>query len=212
MLIRPKNPYHHFRIAVGVSLLILLVFVIILLIYGKTDSFLLINGAHNSKLDFVMPYVTWLGDGLIYVPMVLYCLVFNRKFLVPAIFSIIICTVLTQGMKRYIFPDELRPFSLEEKQITIHKIEGVHMNKQHSFPSGHTSTAFTTALLLTAVLRRRVWAYVLPFLAFLVGYSRIYLAQHYLTDVSAGLFIGIVSAYLALLLYESLMPKKEQHI
>src|SRR5687768_17370105 len=158
-----------------------------LYVYGKTNSFILINGTYNKEMDQFFRYVTVLGDGLIYVPLVVYCILFNRKFLLPVIFAIIICTFLTHFLKRVVFPNELRPVSLEIEKVIIHKVEGVPMNKRHSFPSGHTSTAFTLALMLVHTLRRKIWAFVLPLIALMVGYSRVYLAQHFVTDVMAGM-------------------------
>jgi len=101
-----------------------------------------------------------------------------------------------------VFPDELRPFSLEMQRLVVHKVKNVTLLEQHSFPSGHTSTAFTMALLLSSVMSNRLWAYLLPMLAFFVGYSRIYLAQHFPTDVCAGIIIGLLTSYLSLLIYE----------
>ncbi len=190
-----------------VSFLLVLTVVLLLLVMGKVDAFILINSAYSVPLDFFFQYVTLLGDGLIYIPIALYSFFYNRKFLVPLIASIVICTLITHFFKRVVFPGELRPFSLELQKIIIHKVEGVPLHRQHSFPSGHTSTAFTMALLLASVLRQRIWAYVLPLIAFGVGYSRIYLAQHFPTDVCAGMLIGIVSAYLSLLIYEAWLRK-----
>ncbi len=198
-----QNPHSYFRTAVAVSFFLILAVVLFLFIYGKTGSFVVINGNYNVALDYLFQYVTVLGDGLIYIPIVLYCLLFNRKFLVPVLAGIIICTVLTHLLKRVIFPDELRPFSLEAQNIIIHRIEGVPMRRMHSFPSGHTSTAFSMALLLASVMNKKIWAFILPLIAFFVGYSRVYLAQHFVTDVCAGMAIGIVSAYLSLLIYDA---------
>jgi membrane-associated phospholipid phosphatase len=185
--------------------------IVILLIYGKRDAFILVNSANSSSFDYFFQYVTVLGDGLIYIPIVLYCLLFNRQFLVPVVAGIIICTVLTHFFKRVVFPNELRPFSLEIEKIIIHKVKDVPLLRQHSFPSGHTSTAFSMALLLTYVLQRRIWSIVLPLLAFFVGYSRVYLAQHFPTDVCAGMAIGIVTAWLSLLIYDAWIGKYGKH-
>jgi membrane-associated phospholipid phosphatase len=206
-----QNPHSYFRTAVAVSFILILTVAIFLFIYGKNGSFVIINGNYNVALDHLFQYVTVLGDGLIYVPIVLYCILFNRQFLVPVLAGIIICTLLTHLLKRVIFPDELRPFSLEAQNIIIHKIEGVPMRRMHSFPSGHTSTAFTMALLLSSVMKKKIWAFVLPVIAFFVGYSRVYLAQHFATDVCAGMVIGIVSAYLSLLIYDAWRRKYGKH-
>lgn len=202
MELKSHTRHEHFRIAVITSITFIVVFALFLIIYGKKDSFVLINGFYDPKLDYFFQYVTYLGDGLIYIPIVVYCLFWNQKYLVPVIAGIIICTILTHFLKRVVFPDELRPISLEVEKVIIHKVEGVPVHRQHSFPSGHTSTAFTVALLLVSVMKRKIWAYILPMIAFLVGYSRVYLAQHFVTDVTVGMLIGIISAYLALLIYD----------
>jgi membrane-associated phospholipid phosphatase len=132
----------------------------------------------------------------------LYCLFFNKHYLVTVFCGIIICTVITQVMKLYVFPEDLRPLSLQAQKIFIHTVPDVRVHRNHSFPSGHTSTAFTMALLLAEVIKKRAWSFILPVLAMLVGYSRVYLAQHFVTDVMAGMTIGMVSAYLSLLIYD----------
>ena len=202
------NPRSNFRISVGDSALFVVLVGIVLIILGKRETFITVNGYYNQQLDYFFQYVTFLGDGLIYIPIVIYSLLFNRKFLVPVLAGIIICTIITQFLKNVVFPDQLRPLSLEIEKIFIHKVQGVPLHRRHSFPSGHTSTAFTMALLLCSILKNKVWAFVLPLIAFLVGYSRVYLAQHFPTDVCAGMVVGIVSAYLSLLIYDAYFKRQ----
>lgn len=200
----------HFRIAVAVSLSLLIAVVIFLLTYGKQQSFIIINSYNGESLDAFFKWATYLGDGLIYVPIVLYCLFFNRNFLIAVIAGIVICTFLTHFLKRVVFPDELRPISLEIENVVIHKIKGVTVHREHSFPSGHTSTAFSMALLLSTIMRNRIWAFLLPLIAFIVGYSRVYLSQHFVTDVCAGMTIGIITAFLSLLIYRKYMKRNKK--
>jgi undecaprenyl-diphosphatase len=67
----------------------------------------------------------------------------------------------------------------------------------HSFPSGHTSIAFATATSLTLLSKK--WYIGVPVFAWAsaVGYSRLYLGQHYPSDVAAGALVGAASAYAA---------------
>ncbi len=92
-----------------------------------------------------------------------------------------------------------------------------HMSsKSLSFPSGHTSSAFTFALALTLTLKNK-WASIGSFVfAFLMGVSRIYVGVHYPTDVIAGAFVGLVYAVIGYFifskLYEAVYPKIEAAI
>ena len=67
-------------------------------------------------------------------------------------------------------------------------------SKYHSFPSGHVdaSIGFFGVLLLA---RRRIGLACLP-IPILIGFSRLYLGAHYLSDVVCAAVLGIVSAIL----------------
>lgn len=77
----------------------------------------------------------------------------------------------------------------------------------NSFPSGHTSMAFSTAT--TLLLTTEKWYYAAPAYAWAmgVGYSRIYLGQHYPSDVIAGAIVGAGSAYLTHVLNKKWLHK-----
>lgn len=60
---------------------------------------------------------------------------------------------------------------------------------KHSLPSGHTSAAFSTATVLTSFygVKAAIPSYLL---ASLVGFSRMDINKHFLTDVLAGAILG----------------------
>lgn len=69
----------------------------------------------------------------------------------------------------------------------------VYVLQNLSFPSGHSANAFATATVLTSVAGLGY----LPFaVAALVAFSRVYLGQHFLTDVLVGSGIGMIVALL----------------
>ena len=68
-------------------------------------------------------------------------------------------------------------------------------NLNRSFPSGHTTNAFTTATVWVMQYRDKKWVpYVAYGLATLVGMSRIYHNAHWASDVITGAAVGYGSA------------------
>jgi undecaprenyl-diphosphatase len=79
-------------------------------------------------------------------------------------------------------------------------------SKYHAFPSGHmaASTAFFAVLLLA---NWRIGIFCLP-IPLLIGFARMYIAAHYLSDVVCGAVLGILSA---LLVWHCLLPPIRDH-
>ena len=71
-----------------------------------------------------------------------------------------------------------------------------------SFPSGHTSTSFACAYVISRLAPRlTVFVFVL---AALIGFSRVYVGVHYPLDVLAGAVLGVVVAKALLTLLAAL--------
>ena len=96
--------------------------------------------------------------------------------------------VLTQALKYSI--NRPRP------HMTYPDIYAYGTETTLSFPSGHTSLAFSTATALC--LKYPKWYVIIPssLWACSVGYSRMNLGMHYPSDVLAGAIVGIGSAYI----------------
>jgi undecaprenyl-diphosphatase len=68
----------------------------------------------------------------------------------------------------------------------------------NSFPSGHATTVFALAAALALFFPR--WRMPLAGFATVVGLSRIIVGAHYLSDVMAGAYVGIMTVFLLVLL------------
>ena len=104
-----------------------------------------------------------------------------------------------------IWDDESKPFSQFAKTMGVsllvtHGLKRL-INKprpnggKYSFPSGHTSSAFTGAAFIQ---KRYGWELGIPayIIASYVGWTRIHANKHDTWDVFGGAVIGVVSAYL----------------
>jgi membrane-associated phospholipid phosphatase len=102
--------------------------------------------------------------------------------------------------------------------------QGVSMHHSNSFPSGHASTFFMFCTCLVIIqachYRRRnslqnqrtkiqfnAALLVLLVLAAVGAYSRVYLSQHFLSDVCVGSIIGFITPFLMYHLLWNKIPK-----
>lgn len=74
-------------------------------------------------------------------------------------------------------------------------ISAVYQPSTYSFPSGHSSSAFSTAVSLSRAYPK--WYVIAPSLlwAGTVSYSRMYLGVHYPSDVATGALLGTGAAF-----------------
>lgn len=152
----------------------------------------------NAPVDFFFRGVTHAGDGALWLVIYLLLLIFFRQqtaSILPLLISgeliasaLVIC--LRYATRRHRPDPRYRTFALTPWN-------------RYSFPSHHSLRVFFLATLVG-----RAHPAFLPFflgLALIVGFSRIYLSKHYLSDVVTGAGIGVLIAMLVTLL-PAIMP------
>jgi len=163
----------------------------------KAESFLWINNSHNRFLDFFMPPVTFLGDGIFAVIISILMILYKIRYSIFLFLSYLLSGLFVQLLKRLIFSDFLRPVAyFRELGIEIYTLPGIEIPNHYSFPSGHTATAFALYLGISFFVRSWYWKLALLILAMIAGFSRIYLAMHFPVDVIAGSLIGVLVTFI----------------
>lgn len=176
-------PYLALLLAVG----------IVLVATPKHTAFFWINGHHTPFFDqFFRPF-TNVGDGVFYVVVTLGLLFVRFRWALLSFIGFAVTSLAAQLGKHLIFTGHPRPFRYFSEHAgfpPLHLVEGVVMGTLKSFPSGHSTSAFSVFLLLTLVVKDKRWGVLLLLLAALAAYSRVYLAQHFVEDVFAGSILG----------------------
>lgn len=156
-----------------------------------SDAFFLTIFNRNIKcksLDILMPVATYIGSSAFMAVLCIFLFLDPDPVLhstgIKCAAALITSGLFVQIVKRSV--NRIRPF-LKFTNLNIRKI-GID---EYSFPSGHTTAAFTAAVMLSLCLP---YSYAFMSVACLVGISRMYLGVHYPTDVMAGVFIGTITS------------------
>ena len=154
----------------------------------------------ESILHFVNDWPDWLEPimwvlqqvGVIGLPVITAAVIyfFTRKWQLALPFLLIV--PLKLGIEKAIVKqlvERTRPFDSVGPEINVRgpAFGGL------SFPSGHTTTAFSVAVLLAAILPPR-WRIIPVVWAFIVAIVRLYFGEHNVLDVVVGSAIGIAFA------------------
>lgn len=176
--------------------------------YEKGAIELKINHFHHPILDAFLANITHLGDGLILIIPFVFFIFYKYCYLLLLAISSLIHLILVHIAKKWLFHGMPRPAEFF-KDIPFYEVPGVELHHWGSFPSGHTTTAFMLASFLYLILPKKMKIHwLLMGLAFLVGFSRVYLMQHFLMDVWAGALLGVLSSLVSYMLVLKFFSKK----
>jgi len=170
----------------------LLICGILLIVFSKPELHILSNKANSVFFDSFFKYATNLGDGAMIAILTVILLFIRYRFAIVFLSGSLITAGIINLFKKVLLGDVFRPskyFELYES-YQLHFVEGVNLHALQSFPSGHTGTAFNIFFML-ALIAPTKWQKLFMFLmAAIVGYSRVYLSQHFLIDISVGSLFG----------------------
>ena len=165
--------------------------IVLILNNEKADLHLWLTSFNTQNADVFFRLFTEVGGSFPYY--IVGILLFYRYRLA----AFVLITQIASGLfsvfvkQTWNEPRPIKYFADNYPTIELHQVNGVHLHSFHSFPSGHTITAFTFFMALSFFTKRPYLHFLYFTLAVLVGFSRIYLSQHFVLDVLVGSIIGV---------------------
>lgn len=164
----------------------------------KIQGFLWVNQYHTNWLDFTFKIMTNLGDGFFIIfAVILLSAIKKKKKAIAVLLAYAYSGLLVQLFKRLY--NQPRP-KLLMQQLHIpytHFVQGLNVHNHSSFPSGHTASAFALSTIMVLVFKKKKISVPCILFSIAVGYSRIYLAQHFPIDVLFGALAGVLCGCLS---------------
>ncbi len=204
-----KNIYYANKIYF-IPLFFLLIFIgIVLITVPIGTEFFLINPHHTPFYDTFFYLITYLGNGLVQAIILLPLL-----FIKFRVYILIVIAHLTSGLFAQIIKiifEMPRPKNYFSHFEYFYIIPNEVLYSNFSFPSGHTTSIFSLSIILAIITKNKFLKVIFLIIAILVGFSRIYLLQHFLLDVYFGMIIGSILGLLVYVLFAKSCDMNKLH-
>jgi len=174
----------------------------------ETDRQLLgvFNGNHSAFFDTLMATLT---AGPTWIPLyiaLLYLVVKNNETITQIMVilcSVALCLFITVFVtEEVVKPMVARPRPLvDPKWGYLWHVVGERKANAYSFFSAHASNTFCIAVLLSLIIRNKVFTWLMVTWSLINCYTRLYLAMHYPSDIVVGLAFGALAGTLSYLVY-----------
>lgn len=191
-----KHFLHERRLLYSTWLISMSIGLGLLLSTHKGDVILWFNQFYTPASVSFFTFFTRMGEWAGFLLPFVYLLVFKPiRFQIGHLMVGILTLLLVLFFKQIIYPDAWRPIVFfEHYNIELINRPEIPLNRKHSFPSGHTTAGFAYFFYAALCANKRIFAFTFFAIAFLIGLSRIFLAQHFLADVVAGSTLGVAIA------------------
>ena len=166
--------------------------------------FLLVNKYSRIEWDSTVEFITNIGLGGYMVVVAILLVFFKLRYAASGLLNLLVIGVFTNTLKELFKGTFTRPLHYFLYDDFTRFIYTADINYYSSFPSGHSMTIFGMLAFLAFLVNRRTASAIFFTLALLVGFSRIYLLQHFFLDVYAGAFLGICSVLITLWFYREI--------
>lgn len=162
----------------------------------ERDLFLYINHTHTDFLDRMM----WLFTGKsVWIPLILivvFALVYkiNYKQWLGVLLAIGLVVLLCDQFSSHLCKPLFTRFRPTHHPLFMDEVRTLfgYTGGNYGFISGHATNAFGFATLTALLFRKKFFTITIFIWAFLMGYSRVYIGVHFISDVVAGAVAGTI--------------------
>ena len=136
---------------------LLCICLIIKLTFGRETIYFAVNSRNYPWADAIAPYFTDLGNGWTTVALSAILVLFNyrKAFLLATTYAI---TSISAQIIKHIVSSPRPKLYFQNDLSRIHFVKGQYIDIYDSFPSGHTVTAFSTAVLIVYLIKNKSWS------------------------------------------------------
>lgn len=175
----------------------------------EVDLIRLMQSGSNAFSDYLFLIITYFGDEMFFMIVAIGLFwFFDKRYAFRLANIYLLSAVVVEGLKNiFCRPRPYNAYSHDVRSI-FSKTGG------YSFPSGHSHSIANLSTQLSLKFGKkadgtyRQWVYIVAIsLTVLVMISRMYLGQHYLSDVLTGAFCGIAHVFLLTMLFDYLGDK-----
>ena len=152
------------------------------------ESIQFIQSFSSPLLDFFFQIITQLGNPVFWLIISAYLYWIGKEKASLYLTNLILFTAVFVETLKLFFARPRPEFSGESRRIL-----GIETNSKYSFPSGHAAL-ISSVTAFYASRKKLLQTIGMILLIILVGASRLYLGVHFLSDVLAGIVLGIIVA------------------
>lgn len=173
--------------------------ILLILINGQRASTIPLTGSHPFWLNVFFINYTFVGDGFFAITVVAIILFYLKKKQqgLALLNAVLLSAIGIQLIKN--FSSFANPTLFFEQGQYLLSTDGISSINDPSAASGHTAIAFAMATVFVGMIKNKKWQVPVLLAAALVGYSRMYLAQHTLLSILIGAVIGTGFGIVALM-------------
>jgi membrane-associated phospholipid phosphatase len=159
--------------------------------FSKADFNLYFNCNKNVCYDLIFKNATHLSEFLVSMIIVLFLLSYRISYGIFYLLNAFFISLIVYVLKVQVF-NSPRPLLYFKPYSILEPVAGVKLLEHYSFPSGHSTFAFGSMLVLAIAINNK-WISITCFiLALSTAISRIYLLQHFYEDIYAGAILGVI--------------------